>query len=268
MIFLTEQELRTRFGLGQGGEIRLRHDERLTPAAWNLVRDRKIRVLHVDPEGRTAVGDEAGDIKRVPVLRTDTSSTIGRQCSQCGCAVREKPEGLTHLDASTLAPKTHPRIILRGKLDSTIASVVLAQTQYDPAKALPKELATWLSDLRSWLGQILRAEVTGEAMPDLGMGDFDFTMIHAMSHAPERHLGHDHIVPDASHGFNAALLNKLRAEVREVELSAAGLACPERPDIVRALNRLSSAFYVLMICTLLAEAGKPLPVPTTVPCKQ
>ena len=261
MVFLTEQELRARFGLGQGGEIRLRHDERLTPAAWNLVRDRKIRVLHIDPEGRTAVGDEAGEVKRVSVLRTDASPSIGRQCSQCGCSVREKPEGLTHLDATTLAPKTHPRIILRGKLDSAIASIVLTQTQYDPKKVLPKELPAWLSDLRSWLGQVLRAEVTGESVPDLGMGDFDFTMIHAMSHAPEKHLGHDHLVPDVSHGFNAALLNKLRAEVREVELAAAGLTSPERPDIVRALNRLSSALYVLMICTLLAEAGKPLPSP-------
>ncbi len=259
MIFLTEDDLRVRFGLGRGGEIRLSPGERLTPAAWMLVRERRIRVLHVDAHGRVALADESGAGKRVAVLRTDAAGRFGKRCSQCGSTVQDKPEGLTHLDGETLVPKTHPRILLRGRLDSAIAALILAQTQYDPQNRLPQELKSWLADLRSWLGAILRSEVTGEPVSDLGMGDFTFAAIHAMSHNPDKLLGHDHLVPEAAHGPNVALLNFARAQTREVELAAASLEHPPRPDIVRALNRLSSALYVLMLCTRLAEQGKTLP---------
>ena len=259
MRFITEEELRARFGLGRGSELRLGHDERLTPAAVNLVNDRGIRVLHVDEEGHTAVASEEGQLKRVSVLRTDTTTRAGRRCSQCGGHVAEKPENMTHLDGETLVLKTHPRIRLRGRIDALTASVVLAQTQFDPKGALPPELSVWLADLRSWLGGILRAEVTGEPLPELGMGDMNFAVIRALSHFPDKYLGHDHIVPEASHGFNVALLNRLRAEAREVELLAASHPETDRHDVIQALNRLSSAFYILMLCTRISEQGRSLP---------
>ena len=262
MRFITETELRARFGLGRGSELRLAHNERLTPAAENMVRDRAIRVLHVDERGHTAVASEEGTLKRVSVLRTDTMAGAGKRCSQCGCHVAEKPENMTHLDGETLVLKTHPRIRLRGKIDALTASVVLAQTQFDPKGLLQPELTAWLADLRSWLGGILRSEVTGEPVPDLGMGDMNYSVIRALSHFPDKYLGHDHIVPEASHGFNVALLNTLRAETREVELLAASHPETDRPDITKALNRLSSAFYILMICTRLNEQGKSLPHPS------
>lgn len=259
MRFITEEELRVRFGLGRCSELRLAHDERLTPAAVNLVSDRAIRVLHVDAQGHTAVPTEDGQLKRVSVLRTDAVTKAGRRCSQCGGHVAEKPENMTHLDGETLVLKTHPRIRLRGRIDALTASVVLAQTQFDPKGVLPPELAVWLADLRSWLGCILRAEVTGEPVPELGMGDMNFTVIRALSHFPEKYLGHEHIVPEASHGYNVALLNTLRAQTREVELQAASQPETDRPDLIKALNRLSSAFYILMICVRISEQGKSLP---------
>ena len=262
MRFITEEELRARFGLGRGSELRLAHGERLTPAAQNMIRDRGIRVLHVDEKGHTAVTSEEGTLRRVSVLRTDTMASAGRRCSQCGGQVAEKPENMTHLDGETLVLKTHPRIRLRGKIDALTASVVLVQTQFDPKGVLQPELAVWLADLRSWLGSILRAEVTGEPLPELGMGDMDFAVIRALSHFPDKYLGHDHMVPEASHGFNVALLNRLRAEAREVELLAASAPETDRQDIIKVLNRLSSAFYILMICTRLNEQGKSLPHPS------
>ena len=70
MRFLTEEDLRARCGLGRGGEIRLGRDERLTPAAQGLVNERRIRVLYLDDIGRVGALDAAGEIKRLPVLRT------------------------------------------------------------------------------------------------------------------------------------------------------------------------------------------------------
>ncbi|MFR1533194.1 MAG: hypothetical protein ACLSTO_05840 [Bilophila wadsworthia] len=45
MIFLTEEDVRQRCELGQGGEFRLQAGERLTPAATELLRSRNCRVL-------------------------------------------------------------------------------------------------------------------------------------------------------------------------------------------------------------------------------
>ena len=260
MAFLTEQELRARFGLGHGGEIRLAPGDRLTPAARNLVQERRIRVILAQEDGRVAVLDDAGQERSVPVLRTDTAGKMDSCCSQCGQRVGNKPEGLTHLDAVTLAPKNHPRIVLRGKLDTVIAATVMAQTLFDPAGKLPAVLKLHMGDLRSWLGQILRAEVTGEPVPAMSMGDLDAAAIHAISHNPLKHLHHDHMVPEAGHGPDVALLNWLRAQAREVEVAAASMPCHARPDIVEALNRLSSAFYVLMLMTRVAETGRRLDV--------
>ncbi|GHK38132.1 hypothetical protein ECZU06_52570 [Escherichia coli] len=74
-------------------------------------------------------------------------------------------------------------------------------------------------------------------------------------HQPLRYLGHDHLVPEASHGRDAALLNLLRTKVRETETVAAQVFITRsfevlRPDILQALNRLSSTVYVMMILSV------------------
>lgn len=45
MIFLTEEDVRQRCELGQGGEFCLQAGERLTPAATELLRSRNCRVI-------------------------------------------------------------------------------------------------------------------------------------------------------------------------------------------------------------------------------
>jgi ethanolamine utilization cobalamin adenosyltransferase len=101
-------------------------------------------------------------------------------------------------------------------------------------------------------------------MPAIVMGEFDEAQIHAISHNPLKHLGHDHIVPAVEHGATVARLNVLRTAVREAEVAGAQAFIDERfavsrGDVLRALNRLSSAVYVLMLITLRHEkpGGKP-----------
>jgi ethanolamine utilization cobalamin adenosyltransferase len=122
-------------------------------------------------------------------------------------------------------------------------------------------VAGYFADLRSFMGRVLRSEVTGEALGDLAMGDMDADTLHKISHNPLKYLQHDHIVPAAEHGLDVALLNRLRAEVREVELLAAEIYLDvslqlSRTDIVAGLNRLSSAIYVLMMLILVARRGQ------------
>jgi ethanolamine utilization cobalamin adenosyltransferase len=78
----------------------------------------------------------------------------------------------------------------------------------------------------------------------------DSQELHERSHNPAKYFGLGHIRFHYKMGALAAGINELRTQAREAELAACrafetdnGL---ERPDIVKVLNRLSSALYVLM----------------------
>ena len=69
------------------------------------------------------------------------------------------------------------------------------------------------------------------------------------SHHVKEIFGIDHPVPHIGMGRLCIELNLLRTQVREVELVAAQtFAAPDaapRPDLIEALNRLSSCVYII-----------------------
>ncbi|WP_434778425.1 ethanolamine utilization cob(I)yrinic acid a,c-diamide adenosyltransferase EutT [Neisseria sp. Ec49-e6-T10] len=271
--YITENWLRERFSLGHGTELHLPLDSRLTPAAQGLLDDRKIIIKYVDEEGRTFLKNENAEnqlvaakdketvaLKQVNPLTSTDEWELG-SCLLCHQSVQKKPETLTHIDFHNLVSKNDPRLKFRGKLDSVIAQAVLVQTELDSKHGFSAQLMHYLSDVRSALGNVLKAEATGEEMLSISLGDLTDEMIHKLSHNPLKYLGHDHLMPDVAQGVQVARLNVLRAQIREAELYAADIYITRdykvtRPDIMQALNRLSSAVYVLMILTYLATQGK------------
>lgn len=264
--YVTETWLRERYSLGHGTEIHLPADSRLTPAAQSLLDERRIVVKFADEAGRVFIKEtsegQTPELKRVNPL-TGGSERHESRCQMCSQPIEKKPGTMTHLNKDTMVVKNDPRLKLRGKLDTAIALTVLIQAEFDPGNKYPA-LAHWLGDIRSSLGNVLKAEVSGESLPPAGMGDMDAETIHAISHNPLRYLGHDHLLPDAAQGVRVARLNLLRAQIREAELYAADVYIARdftvtRPDIMQGLNRLSSAVYVLTLLTYLAEQGKSVP---------
>lgn len=266
--FITEDLLREQYSLGHGTEIHLPRGCRLTPAARGLLEDRKIVIKYVDEEGRTFVsstGEETlvvkeEELKQVNPLTSNDEWSYG-SCLMCQQTLKVKPEVLTHIDFQNLVLKTDPRLKFRGKLDTLIGQAVLLQTEVKVEGVFGGQLNKWLEDIRSVLGNLLKAEATGSEVVNVSLGDMDEKVIHALSHNPLKYLGHDHLMPDVEQGRNVALLNVLRAQVREAELLAADIYITRdfkvlRPDIMAAINRLSSALYVLMILTYMAERGK------------
>ena len=71
-----------------------------------------------------------------------------------GGYTEEKPEHMTHLDGITLAPKTHPRIVFRGKLDSLEARLIACRLE---APEFDRELG----ELLAYTRRLLRCEVLG-----------------------------------------------------------------------------------------------------------
>ena len=273
--YITETWLREHGAMAEGACLRLPAGSLLTPAARTLVADRRLQVTYdgeaggENPPRRGA--DSAARPRIHPLTGKERGERLPAHCALCRQEVGKKPDALTHLNASVLVPKNDARIRFRGRLDSAIACAVWLQAEWaaerrarpDGEDMLLTRLERGLADVRSALGEALRAEVSGEALPPPRMGPFDEEAIHRVSHDPWRHLGHDHVVPEVSQGLSAARLNLLRASIREAEACAAEVYVGRdfevaRPDLMLSLNRLSSAVYLLMILAILRECGLPL----------
>ncbi len=227
MNFLTEEDIRAR-QVQAGGTLVLQGGERLTPSATEFALQQRITVQ------QGAGGNEEAT-----------------SCPSLGeCSINAE---MTLLDAGVEVPKSHPSIMMRGKLDTLLAQVVLTQTQFDPKDRKPAFLKECLADIQEWVLLTLQGEVTGQRVCAKGMGGMDIPTLYLISREPKKYLGIDHLAAQASMGGNVALLNWLRALVRETELVAVN--CSKNMDVLCSLNRLSSALYVLMLLTVASEQG-------------
>ena len=157
----------------------------------------------------------------------------------------EKPEHMTHLNREVLVPKTHPRIAFRGKMDTLEAELILAQL------AAPKA-AGKLEEILSLARKILRCDVLEEPLEVPVLCGLTEQEMRHRSHFPQEYYGTAHFMPSASDGEAMARLNRARCASREAELKACEAfsdrdGCPTRPDILQALNRMSSMLYLLML---------------------
>jgi len=166
-----------------------------------------------------------------------------------------KPDHLTHLvDDASLVPKTHPRIVARGKIDLLQSALLDAQVAADAdgARSLVGELGEILELARALVG----AEVTGKEVPPptlFGMGSDD---IRDATHHTQELYGIPFMYPDVRQGPVVAKLALARGIAREAEVAvitafppARGLTTspPARADLAHALNRMSSALYLLAV---------------------
>ncbi len=245
MNFLTEEHIRARH-VHAGGSLVLQAGERLTPSATEYAMQQRITVSYAGACGSVAGGEAA------------QNGSAHNDALQCGSAQNDSLRCGASMESTLLekgveVPKNHPSIVMRGKLDTLLAHVVLVQTQFDPKDRKPPFLKQCLEDLYAWVMLTLKGEVTGETVMPAGMGGMDVATLHVVSREPKKYLGIDHMAAHASMGGNVALLNWTRALVRETELVAVN--CSKNADVLCSLNRLSSAVYVLMLLTIAAEQG-------------
>lgn len=162
-----------------------------------------------------------------------------------GGIYRHKPEELTHLSGQILVPKTHPRIVFRGLLDALEAEILLCGLH---CPRWQKELEEMLACCKA----MMRADVLGEALPETKLGGLDEAQLRKRSHYPQNYYCQGHFQPNFTDTPALLWLNRLRTLIRQTELrccaaftDADGLLT--RRDLPKALNRLSSFCYLLMI---------------------
>lgn len=167
-----------------------------------------------------------------------------------------KPEHMTLLSGGRWVKKTDPAIAFRGKLDTLEAQFVLLMARRDAPEN--RALLSDLGEISDLLKKIMRAEVLNEKLEEISLFQLDAGQLRDYSHHPDEYFGVKAMAPpDYRMGRLYAELNLLRALTRETELAAV-CAFSEgegvrREDIVRALNRISSAVYIMM-CRCLTGA--------------
>lgn len=168
----------------------------------------------------------------------------------------EKPEHMTQLVGNVLVNKDDKRIVFRGKLDSLEALFVLNQTLF-LEMGESRELLEDLEDVLVSLREMMRCDVLGEKFTRETIIGLNHDELREHSHHPMKYYKVKQMVlPSYKLGKTYAMLNQLRAAVREVEVAAATAFHNgrnyEREDIIQELNRMSSAMHIIM-CKYLAE---------------
>jgi len=165
-----------------------------------------------------------------------------------GERLNDKPEHLTHLvDDQSLVDKAHPRLPLRGKLDTLQGLLLEAQcaADADGARGLVGELGEALELTRAIVG----AEVTGRPLQSWKLAGLGASELRYHTHHTHELYGVPFMFPSVRQGPVVARLYTARAYAREAEL-ALYLGFPsadERADLKLAMNRLSSALYLMTV---------------------
>ena len=182
--------------------------------------------------------------ERIEILPAEQAKPQ-RYCLLNGGYVEQKPEHMTHLYGDVLVPKTHPRILFRGKMDTLESELILCQLA-------DKALEGPVGEILGLARQIIRCEVLGEPLKWDTLCGLTESEQRKRSHFPQEYYGQPHFMPSFADGMVIARLNRARCAAREAELaSVTAFADREgnitRQDIPQALNRMSSMLYLLMI---------------------
>lgn len=249
MKLVTEQDLRAEIGGKDLRSYRVDRGTIVTPSARQYLSDRKIELVIGEAERKGASMPSEPSSREAPPPAPAPEPRKPRFIGPDGGSFTDKPEHLTHISGNRLVTKGHPRIAFRGRMDSLQSKIIELQARAvelgNPA------LAEELDELLDFSRALLASDVTGRQVDDIPLLGLELDELRSMSHNPKKHFGLGHIKPHYTMGPLCAGLNALRSEVREVELAAfnayyEGDGVIVRPDVLRALNRLSSVCYVLM----------------------
>ena len=182
--------------------------------------------------------------ERIDILPGEQAK-VSRYRLLSGGTLTEKPEHMTHLNGEVLVVKDHPRIVFRGKLDTLEAEPLLCELA-DGSLEAP------VGEILALARQIIRCEVLDEPLSPGTLCGLTEDEQRRRSHFPQDYYGQPHFMPSAADGAVIARLNRARCAAREAELAAVTAfrdrdGNPTRVDILRAMNRMSSMLYILMV---------------------
>lgn len=244
MSVLTENELRKIIGKNKNNitEFHIEKGQIITPSAKSYLSERNIELKYVDKLSQID-NKLKENIEDIVKEKTYKYTTI------FGAKLDEKPEHMTQLYGNLLVFKDHKRIIMRGKVDS-LESKILDTQIICQKNGMPK-LVKDLQEILDFVRNIMRCEVLEEKLQDFTLLGLTSDELREQSHNPKKYFGIGHEFPTYEMGEVVIAINSLRSTTREVELSAyeafkGEYGQVEREDLIKALNRLSSVFWIII----------------------
>lgn len=244
---LTEAELRSGSVKREGNKIYVAPDTFITELAKEYITTHAlvlVKTATVSAGSQSGGSFGKGVMSYTPIASKGTDRFVDYRS---GRHYAEKPEHMTHLRGNLLVPKNDPRILFRGKLDSLEALIM--QTQLTAVECGYPAVADELDEVMHFVQVLLASEVKDEPLPEIKLLGMDSAALRYASHHLTEVFGIQHSVPHYSMGKLCAALNSLRTFIRETELAAAAAFTEgtqvTRPDIIEALNRLSSCVYIM-----------------------
>jgi propanediol utilization protein len=250
VVVITEYELIANWHKHQEKMITLPQGSVITPAARDFLRAKRIEV-QIEGEGLLDLTKNTYQTSKQTAAKVTVTArgnapenTPPNDTKQ----VPLKPEHMTHLRGSELISKTDPIIAYRGQLDLFQCELVEAQLYFQQIGEA--ELVKQLEEIAEFSRRLMLCEVRNEPFTFTGLLGCGVQELREQSHHPKRYFGVEHSKLSYQFGPVVARLHCLRSRSREVELYANRAFEGKdgncvRTDIVQALNRLSSAFYIL-----------------------
>lgn len=258
MKVITENILREELRNNQPEYYCIPKETILSPAGREYLQQRKIKILKEPP-----MQTQTSELNQSATSETLCKDHVSEPWKptyidfETGAFYMEKPEYMCQLSGNLLVPKNHERIMFRGKLDSVQTMVILDQALM-AGSGTSLKLIQDMNSVLSALQNIMKCEVLDEALESGIIIGLTHNELRDRSHDPMKFFGiKQMLMPNYTMGTEYAMMNQLRAAIREVEVAAVAAFYQNgkcsRTDIVEELNRLSSALHVMMCKWLAGE---------------
>lgn len=263
MSVITEGDLRSLMqsgALSEHGNFYVDKSAILTPSAKSYLAEKGILMKYNTTEWNEHPSNDTNQQASQSASTTEKNapSEVTQYETLFGGVLYEKPEHMTHLRGNVLVFKDHPRIALRGAIDTLESEIIVAQVT---AQRLGKQkIVDDLEEVIRFIRKLLRCEVSGDPVGEFYLQGLNEHDLRDQSYHPSKYFGIKHFLPTVKHGEMVALLNRLRTLTRKTELIAYDAFKDQygqvsREDIIQAFNRLSSLFWIMMFKELSGRYG-------------
>ena len=252
MPVITEGMLRKLDKEGQLEKVHITEKDILTPSAREFLNVKKID-FRIKRSQDQVVNNESDNVNRVKDSQANTSEEKAPPKRQykdyiTGATYDKKPEFMTQLFGNELVVKNHKRIVLRGKFDILQAEVIRYWKKYEKNKKLESDFAQAYRFVRD----LFISEMTDTPFQERDVLGYDIDTLKDITHNTIKYYKTGHLF-EINADFDEAVIdiNCLRALSRECEVAAVDAfykeGKTERVDMLKALNRLSSILYLMML---------------------
>lgn len=243
MPVITEEKLRKLEKNGDLNNLKITSKDILTPSAREFLNNRKVEFIKGEEFSKELEKDKEEE------KETEKSSKeIKYRDYITGGMYEKKPEYMTQIFGNDLVVKNHKRIVLRGKFDSLQAETVRYWKKYEKNKKLEADF----SQVYRFIRDLYISEIVDSEFQERDVLGYDIDTLKEITHNTHKYYKTGHLFEiNANYDETVIDINSLRALSRECEICAVDALYKEgkveREDMLKALNRLSSIFYLMML---------------------